>query len=148
MQQYDDPEVRLQQIILKNFERGTLYDTKSIDEITQIMTVQNFWKRVESTCGEDAVNLRRHMGELINRRNQIAHRADRPAGGEDADGHGLRPINLSWTNVRVQAAKTIVTAGADVIEKAISKLESDIAVADEQEEARRLARSEAGEAPS
>jgi hypothetical protein len=79
------------------------------------------------------------VGDLISRRNQIAHRADRPGDGEDADGHGLRPINLPWTNVRVQAAKTVVTAGAETIQNAIHRLETDIQVARDQEEARRLA---------
>jgi hypothetical protein len=80
------------------------------------------------------------VGDLISRRNQIAHRADRPGDGEEADGHGLRPINLSWTNVRVQAAKTLITAGADVIDTAICRLEADIQAAREQDEARQLAR--------
>ena len=115
IQQYEDPDLRLRQIILNNFERGTLYDTNSIDRITQIMTVRNFWADVQKICGEDAANIKRLVGDLISRRNQIAHRADRPGDGEEADGHGLRPINLSWTNVRVQAAKTLITAGAEVI---------------------------------
>jgi len=140
IQQYDDPDLRLRQIILSNFERGTLYDTTSIDRITQIMTVRNFWVDVQRICGDDASNLKRLVGDLISRRNQIAHRADRPGENEKADGHGLRPINLSWTNVRVQTAKTVVTAGADVMHGAIRRLEADIQAAREQEEARRLAR--------
>ena len=140
IQQYEDPELRLRQIILSNYERGTLYDTNSIEKIAQILTVRNFWADVQKTCGEDAANLKRNVGDLIFRRNQVAHRADRPADGEEADGHGLRPINLSWTNVRVQAAKTLVTAGAEVFLIAIRKLESDIHAASEQEEARRLAK--------
>jgi hypothetical protein len=140
IQQYEDPDLRLRQIILNNFERGTLYDTNSIDRITQIITVRNFWPEVQKICGEDAANLKRLVGDLISRRNQIAHRADRPGDGEEADGHGLRPINLSWTNVRVQAAKTLITAGADVIDTAICRLEADIQAAREQDEARQLAR--------
>lgn len=140
IQQYEDPDLRLRQIILNNFQRGTLYDTNSIDRITQIMTVRTFWVEAQKVCGEDAANLKRLVGDLISRRNQIAHRTDRPGDGEEADGHGLRPINLSWTNVRVQAAKTVVTAGAEVIQAAILRLEADIQVAREQEEARRVAR--------
>jgi hypothetical protein len=140
LQQYDDPDLRLKQIILKNFERGTLYNTESIDNIVRILTIVKFWEQVEKNCGEPASNLRRHVGELIQRRNQIAHRADRPDEGEEADGHGLRPISLSWTNLRVQAAKTLVTAAADLIQDGMTRLESDIQAAREQEEARRLAR--------
>lgn len=140
LQQYDDPDLRLKQIILKNFERGTLYNTESIDQIVRILTITKFWDQIEKKCGEPASNLRRHVGDLIQRRNQIAHRADRPDEGEEADGHGLRPISLSWTNLRVQGAKTLVAAAADLIHDGMSRLESDIQAAREQEEARRLAR--------
>jgi hypothetical protein len=138
IQQYEDPDLRLRQIILNNFERGTLYDSSSIDRITQVLTVKNFWTEVEKTCGENASNHKRLVGDLISRRNQIAHRADRPYENEEADGHGLRPINLAWTNVRVQAAKNLVIGGAEVIQTAIIRLQADIQTAQEQEEARRL----------
>lgn len=137
--QYDDPHFRLRQLILKNFARGTLYSADKIEEIAKILTIQKFWEQVEKRCGEPASNLKRNAGELINRRNQIAHRADRPDEGEAADGHGLRPITFAWANVRAQAARTLVSAAAEVIEEAVKCLESDIKVAREQVEARRLA---------
>ena len=92
IQQYEDPDFRLQQIILANFERGTLYDVGQIDGIAQIMTVQNFGRRLKESRGRPASQLKQLVQDLINRRNQIAHRADRPGEGEEADGHGLRPI--------------------------------------------------------
>lgn len=137
--QYDDPDFRLRQLILKNFARGTLYSADKIEEIAKVLTIQKFWEQVEKRSGEPASNLTRHAGELINRRNQIAHRADRPDEGEAADGHGLRAITFAWANVRVQAARTLVSAAADVIEQAVKRLESDIKVAREQIEARKLA---------
>ena len=78
------------------------------------------------------------IGDLIHRRNQIAHRADRPEVGEESDGHGLRVIKLAWTNHRVQAAKTLVTASAELIERTIKGLEEEIELAKEQERARKL----------
>lgn len=140
IQQYEDPDLRLRQIILKNFERGTLSDTRSIDDITRILTMRDFWGEVEKACGAKSSTLKQLVGELIMRRNQIAHRADRPDDNEGADGHGLRPISLPWTNMRIQAAKTLVTAGAEVIQAAIRRLEADIQAGHEQEEVRRLAR--------
>jgi hypothetical protein len=138
LQQYDDPDLRLRQIILKNFERGTLYSTDSIEQIARILTVTKFWEQVEKTTGESAATLKRQVGELIQRRNQIAHRADRPDEGEEADGYGLRPISFAWTNLRVQSARTLVTASAELVGGAIRRLESDIQAAREQEEARKL----------
>lgn len=136
LQQYDDPDYRLQQIILGNFKRGTLYNVESIEEITKIMTITKFWDRIEKNTGTPAKDLKGLIGELITRRNQIAHRADRPEGGEEADAHGLRPITIAWTNHRIQAAKTLVTAGADLIKEAMDRLKSDIEAAEEQKRAR------------
>jgi hypothetical protein len=137
--QYDNPDFRLRQLILKNFERGMLHSADRIEEIAKILTIPKFWEQVERRSGEPATNLKRHAGELINRRNQIAHRADRPDEGEAADGHGLRPISFAWANVRIQAARTLVSAAAEVIGEAVKRLESDIKVAREQVQVRELA---------
>ena len=136
LQQYDDPDYRLQQIILGNFKRGTLYNIESIEEITKIMTITKFWDKIEQNTETPAKDLKRLIGELITRRNQIAHRADRPEGGEAADAHGLRPITVAWTNLRIQAAKALVTAGAELIKEAMNRLKSDIEAAEEQKRAR------------
>jgi len=136
LQQYDDPDYRLQQIILGNFKRGTLYSVESIEEITKIMTITKFWDKIEQNTGAPAKDLKSLIGELITRRNQIAHRADRPEDGEAADAHGLRPITIAWTHLRIQAAKTLVTAGADLIKEAMNRLQSDIEAVEEQKRAR------------
>jgi len=138
LQQYEDQDLRLRQIILKNFERGTLYDTESIEKVTKILTITNYWEQIEKLTGEKASNLKRLVGELIQRRNQIAHRADRPEGQEETDSLGLRSINYAWANLRVQSAKTIVTASADLISRTIRRLEAEIETAKQPEEARKL----------
>ena len=138
IQRYDDPDFRLKQIILKNFERGTLYDVSSIEEIARTLTIKKFWEEIEKIAGTPAKSLKGLIGDLIHRRNQIAHRADRPDEGEESDKLGLRMITFAWTNHRVQTAKSLVTASAELIEEAIQRLESEIEVAKEQEEARKL----------
>jgi len=138
IQRYDDPDFRLKQIILKNFERGNLYDVSSIEEIARTLTIKKFWEEIEKIAGTPAKSLKGLIGDLIHRRNQIAHRADRPDEGEEADKLGLRTITFAWTNHRVQTAKTLVTASAELIEDTIQRLESEIEVAKEQEEARKL----------
>jgi predicted DNA-binding ribbon-helix-helix protein len=138
IQQYADPDDRLKQIILKNFERGMLYDMNSIDKIVQVLTIKHFWEKIEKITDEKTANFRKHIGELINRRNQIAHRADRPDEGDKADSLGLRPISMAWTNLRVQAAKTLVTASASIIQRTIEGLEKEIEAAKEQEAATKV----------
>lgn len=137
---YEDPDVRLQQIILKNFERGTLYDATSIENIANVLTVKDFWAKVAAKTGNPDNEIKRHIGEIIQRRNQIAHRADRPDESadkpEEQDGHGLRAINYAWANTRVATAKNVVSAASEIFGATLHQLEAQLA----QEEEQRLAR--------
>jgi hypothetical protein len=137
---YADPEVRLQQIILKNFERGTLYDASSIERIAAILTVRDLWTRIATKCGLPDSDIKRQIGELIARRNQVAHRADRPddqiSPPEEADRHGLRAISFSWANARVAIARNVVSASAEIFTAALEQLAAQL----RQEEEQKLAR--------
>ncbi|SHJ90994.1 hypothetical protein SAMN02745216_02522 [Desulfatibacillum alkenivorans DSM 16219] len=137
---WEDPDLRLQQIILKNFERGTLYDPSSIERIAKILTVKKFWDQVAAKTGNPDNEIKRHIGEIITRRNQIAHRADRPDENadppEEQDGHGLRAINYAWANTRVATAKNVVSAASEIFTATLKKLEEQL----DREEEQRLAR--------
>jgi HEPN superfamily RiboL-PSP-like protein len=139
IQEYEDPDIRVQQLILRNFERGTLYDATAIEKIAAALTIKDYWRQVEATCRHPASALKNTINELVRRRNQIVHRGDLPEDGEAPDAHGLRPINVAWVNQRVQAAKTLATATTTLIEGALERLKQDIKAAEEQEEARKLA---------
>ena len=132
---YADQDVRLREIILKRFERGTLYDSAKIDEVMNILTVRDFWKTVGEHTGLDAKIIRSQLNDLILRRNQIAHRADRPEDATPADQldpHGLRPITYPWVNTRITTAKAFVQAAAASIATAVHQLEEIIAQREEQ----------------
>jgi HEPN superfamily RiboL-PSP-like protein len=141
---YDDPDIRLQQIILKNFERGSLYDASSIERITTILTVKEFWQQVSRKCGLPDTDIKRQIGELINRRNQVAHRADRPDDAadpvEEQDGHGLRAISYAWANARVATAKNVVAAASEIFGATLKKLENQLEQEAEQQLARKTLR--------
>lgn len=142
---YTDPDDRLRQIILKNFERGTLYDAASIERIASILTVKDFWRQVSRTCGLPENEVKRQIGELITRRNQVSHRADRPDEAanppEERDGHGLRSISYAWANTRVAIAKNVVAASAEIFSATLKQLELQLAQEEEQELARKTIRS-------
>ena len=72
---YDDPDVRLQQIILKNFERGTLYDASSIENIAKILTVRDFWAQDRSQNRQSGQG-----DQTAYRRNHPKAKPDRPPG--------------------------------------------------------------------
>lgn len=127
IEHFPDRDMRVRQIILKDFERKTLYSADAIDRVARILTVRDFWEQVEKVCGGSATNLRRLIGDLISRRNAIAHRADRPDDSKEVDTHGLTPISFAWTNMRVQAVKTLVTAAAGIFSQAMAQLEKELA---------------------
>lgn len=133
---YGDPDERLRQIIIKRYERGTLYDSEKIDEIMKILTVRDFWKGAADHTGLDAQMIRRQLGELVERRNDIAHRADRPKEDtppDELDPHGLRPITHAWVNTHVVTAKAFVEAAASLVGTALGQLERIIAQKEEQQ---------------
>lgn len=141
---YGDQDERLSQIILKRFERGTLYDLAKIDEIAGILTVKDFWGPVSVQTGLSASDLKGRLSSLIQRRNEITHRADRPGTNTPAseiDSHGLRAMSHAWATNHVMTAKSVVTASAEVFKKAISQLEVILAAREEQKLAHKTIRS-------
>jgi len=125
----------LRQIILNRFERGSLYDLAKVDEIMQILTVKNFWNQMAVKTGIPDKEIKSHLTELIQRRNKIAHRADRPDEGtppHQCDPHGLYPITRAWTSSRVATAKAFAHGAAEVVGEAIHLLEQIIAQQEEQ----------------
>lgn len=141
---YSDPDVRLQQIILNRFQRGTLYDLDKIDEIAGILNVKDFWTPVSAQTGIPTRELRTRLGNLIQRRNEITHRADRPddkTKPEEVDSHGLRTMTYAWAATHVMTARTVVSASSDVFKKAMTPMEAIITAREEQKLARKTIRS-------
>lgn len=148
LEDYADPDERLREIILKRFERGTLYDSAKIDEVMKILTVRDFWGDVTKEIGINAGTIRSQLSDLIQRRNYIAHRADRPEDNtpeDQLDPHGLRPITFAWTNTRVSTAKAFVQAAAASVEAAMKQLETIIQQKVEQKLAQQTLRPKADE---
>lgn len=133
MENYADPDERLRQIILKNFERRTLYDSESIEKIASVLTVRGFWDEAGKRCGRIARDLRRELDELITRRNQIAHRADRPESGEEQDEHGLRMIHSAWVRSRLATARSLVDASNVIFTETIRAMQDQLARNQEQQ---------------
>jgi hypothetical protein len=137
LQSYTDQDERLREIILKRFERGTLYDMDKLDEIAAILTVKptDFWRQVAQRTGQTEQEIKTRLGALVNRRNDITHRADRPAEGTppaDCDAHGLRPISPGWVSTHVTTAKALVDAASAIFSTAVTKLETIIEQREEQ----------------
>jgi len=141
---YSDPDERLRQIILKRFERGTIYDFTKIEEIASILTVRDFWGEVAKGIGLKPSELQPRLNSLISRRNKITHRADRPDDDtkpDEIDSHGLRAMNHAWASTHITAAKSFVMAADTVIKKAVALLDQIIAQRAEQDLARKTIRS-------
>ena len=136
LENYEDKDLRLRQLILKNFERASLSGADAVEKIANTLTVKNLYNKVAEQAGVEAKELRKQIGELITRRNMIAHRADRPTEEEqeatEMDGHSLRKIHYSWVNARVQNAKTVVDASSRIIGETLGRLESELRIREEQ----------------
>ena len=149
---YADPNERLKQIILKNFERRTLYDAESVGKIASILTVRDFWNAVARRCGRAANDVRRELDDLITRRNQIAHRADRPNPdadpAEETDRNGQRAIHAAWVTTRMATAKGLVNAAQDCFRETLVRLEEQLEREREQELARQTMQPAAPPAPA
>lgn len=134
---YADPNERLKQIILKNFERRTLYDAESVGKIASIMTVRDFWTAVGRRCGRNATDVRRELDDLINRRNQIAHRADRPNPDanplEETDQNGQRAIHAAWVTTRISTAKGLVNSANECFRETLTRMQEQLDRDQEQE---------------
>jgi len=133
---YEDKDLRLKQLILRNFERATLSGADAIEKIASTLTVQKLYDKVADHTGISAKELRKQIGDLITRRNKIAHRADRPTEDEETDteidGHSLRKIRYAWVNTRVQTAKAVVDASSRIIGESLETLENNIRIREEQ----------------
>ncbi|MCC6132530.1 MAG: hypothetical protein IT186_21610 [Acidobacteria bacterium] len=149
LEDYEDPDIRLQQIILKRFERGALYDLDKVTEIATKLGVKDFWKEISRRIGTSQEDLKQKLPSLITRRNQIAHRADRPddeASAENIDRYGLRVIFFPWTNTHVQLARSFITASAEVFEQSVDQMKLIIARKEEQKLAQETLRNVSGPA--
>ena len=116
-----------------------------------ILGVRDFWKDVSAHTGFESKEIRSQLNDLINRRNLIAHRADRPEEGTPAgesDPHGLRPITHAWTSTRITTAKAFVQSASEAVQKAIGQLELIIAQKEEQKLARQTLAKPAAVAPA
>lgn len=142
LENYEDKDLRLKQLILKNFERATLSSAEAIEKIALTLTVKKLFDKIEEHAGIEARELRKQIGDLITRRNKIAHRADRPTEDEEADtevdGHSLRRIRYAWVNARVQTAKTVVDASSRIIGETLEQLETSLRIREEQAQAQAL----------
>jgi hypothetical protein len=120
-----------------------------MEKIADILTVRDFWADVGGRCGRLPRELRRDLDELIARRNQIAHRADRPdleaRPPEVIDVHGLRVVNSAWVRPRISTATSIVDAADQCFAVTIRRLEEQIALEQEQALAHQTLSSPQGE---
>ena len=135
LEQLPGADERLERIVLKNFERGILSDASVIDKVARLFGVRDIWEDIARITEMDAGIIRRMVGELVARRNQIAHRADRLEPLAPGQSGRLRPITYAWTISRVQSSRTVVTAASDVFQS----ITSDLAIALQKREKRNSA---------
>jgi len=116
LEQLPSVDERLERIVLRNFARGVLSDVTVIDKVSRLFGIRDIWEDIARIAEMEAGIMRRMVGELVARRNQIVHRADRQEPLALEQSGRLRPITYAWTMSRVQASRTVVTAASVVFE--------------------------------
>ena len=114
-----DPNSRLEQLLLKHFERKTLSNVEGLTEVLEILGIERPWLRIAQVVGLPENSLRQQIQNIVARRNDIIHRGDRPAGSPDSD---PQPIDYPWTHSHVQAIRNVVLASDELVEQQIASL--------------------------
>jgi hypothetical protein len=136
IENYSEPDFRYAQLLLKKYERGSLANSESIGSIALLFGVEKFWDKV--VAGKKSKDLTTLVNNLVSRRNQIAHRADRPKDGEEQDANGLRPISYEWAYEHVHAMKPLVLGSVRLFRQGLDRLQQQIEAEREQAESRKL----------
>lgn len=114
-----NPDSRLEQLLLKYFERKTLSNVEGLTEVLEILGVERPWMQIAQVVGLPENSLRQQMQNVVARRNDIIHRGDRPAGSPDSD---PQAIDYPWTHSHVQAICNVVLASDDLVEQQMAAL--------------------------
>lgn len=114
-----NPNSRLEQLLLKHFERKTLSNVEGLTEVLEILGVEQPWVRIAQIVGLPENSLRQQIQNVVARRNDIIHRGDRPIGHPDSD---PQPIDYPWTQSHVQAVWNVVLASDELVEQQIATL--------------------------
>lgn len=114
-----NPDSRLEQLLLKHFERKTLSNVEGLTEVLEILGVERPWARIAQVVGLSENSLRQQIQNVVARRNDIIHRGDRPVGSPDSD---PQSIDFPWTHSHVQAIRNVVLASDELVEQQMAAL--------------------------
>lgn len=134
-----EPDEWLRRHVLDYFEKKTLYGNDRIAKISEILGVRDFWKKVAKAHGRPAEEIRGGIQDLVTRRINIVHRADRPGSKEkeeDIDGFELKKITIGWVQHRVSLAHALVDHSDELFRGAVGTLQNSVSAALEQLESR------------
>ena len=117
LEQFHDPNEKLRQVILGHFERRALANIDAITEVAEILGCRDFWHDVGRIIGSTPSALKTRISDIVSRRNDIVHRADREMDEESNDVQ-LKKVSRAWVNDHIEAVRTLVLAADEVIDHA------------------------------
>lgn len=89
----------------------TMTNDAAISASLALLGVDDPWTRIADRAGESATVLREKLKRVVNRRNDIVHRADRAA--RDPQGQ-VQAIDFVWAQNHVGAIRTVALACCDL----------------------------------
>lgn len=108
--------------VLDYYKGETTSNERGIGVTMSLLGVDKPWERIATQAGEREQMLREKIRTVVNRRNSIIHRADRPI----SDLHGQpSPIDYVWTQNHVGAIKTVALACYELARERVRELSAE-----------------------
>jgi len=112
--------------VLAHMRRKTLSNPEGIQGTMVLLGVQDPWQKIASRSGMTPASLRQQVQTVVNRRNSIVHRGDRPPGQVDET---PEPIDYAWANAHINAVNSTVTACDALAQEAVRALKIEAGIA-------------------
>ena len=110
-----DPDVRWDIIakrVLDHCRTKTFSNEQGIHQVVAILGVEKPWERIAERAGEKEAAVKDRLNKVVNRRNDIIHRADRPK--KDPNGP-ITPIEFDWAQNHVDSVNFIAQACYELV---------------------------------
>ncbi len=121
-----DPEPArvLGDLFVEHLKGKTLSNSQGVAVSLLILGVDEPWNRLARQIEQPKEALVRQFDALVSRRNDIVHRGDRSS--RDPTG-SIQPLAYSWADSHIYAARSVVLASEELVEKQMQLLSSSSA---------------------
>jgi hypothetical protein len=119
-----DQPAFLGSLILNHVRNKAFGNSSGLHIAGALLGLDSPWDRIGERLNQRKGELQSRVNAIVSRRNDIVHRADRPASEPDAD---PQEIHLSWTTMHVETLHAVVLALDELVEHQMREYEALLA---------------------